>query len=177
MGVGTTLEGLVTVSARPAKILVTGNMGYVGPSVVARLRESYPDASLIGLDAGYFAHCLTGCSAMPERRLDYQYFGDVRAVPPSVLEGTDAVVHLAAISNDPIGNAYDEVTLEINHEATVRLASEAKAADPLLRLRGKLQHLRSQQRCRRNRRLTSAAAQPIRRIEVACRDGPPGVGE
>ena len=128
MGVGTALEGLVTVTARPAKILVTGNMGYVGPSVVARLRESYPDASLIGLDAGYFAHCLTGCSAMPERRLDYQYFGDVRAVPPSVLEGTDAVVHLAAISNDPIGNAYDDVTLEINHEATVRLAREAKAA-------------------------------------------------
>ena len=84
---GTALEGLVTVTARPAKILVTGNLGYVGPSVVARLRESYPDASLIGLDAGFFAHCLTGCSAMPERSLDYQYFGDVRAVSPSVLEG------------------------------------------------------------------------------------------
>lgn len=118
----------MTPPARPAKILVTGNMGYVGPSVVARLRESYPDASLIGLDAGYFAHCLTGCSAMPERSLDYQYFGDVRSTPPSLLDGVDAVVHLAAISNDPIGNVYDEVTLEINHEATVRLAREAKAA-------------------------------------------------
>lgn len=114
--------------ARPAKILVTGNMGYVGPSVVGRLRESHPGASLIGLDAGYFAHCLTGCSAMPERSLDYQYFGDVRSTPPSLLDGVDAVVHLAAISNDPIGNVYDEVTLEINHEATVRLAREAKAA-------------------------------------------------
>ena len=102
-------------------------MGYVGPAVVARLRESYPDAFLVGLDAGFFGHCLTG-SVMPERSLDCQYFGDVRAVPPSLLEGTDAVVHLAAISNDPIGNAYDDVTLEINHEATVRLASEAKAA-------------------------------------------------
>ena len=122
------LEGVVTAPARPAKILVTGNMGYVGPSVVARLRESYPDASLIGLDAGYFAHCLTGCSAMPERSLHCQYFGDVRSIPPSLLDGVDAVVHLAAISNDPIGNAYDDVTLEINHEATVRLASEAKAA-------------------------------------------------
>jgi nucleoside-diphosphate-sugar epimerase len=103
-------------------------MGYVGPSVVARLRESYPDASLIGLDAGYFAHCLTGCSALPERTLDYQYFGDVRSIPASFLDGVDAVVHLAAVSNDPIGNAYDEVTLEINHAATVRLARKAKAA-------------------------------------------------
>jgi nucleoside-diphosphate-sugar epimerase len=119
---------VVTGAARPAKILVTGNMGYVGPSVVGRLHQSHPDASLIGLDAGYFAHCLTGCSAMPERSLDYQYFGDVRSTPPSLLDGVDAVVHLAAISNDPIGNAYDEVTLEINHEATVRLAREAKAA-------------------------------------------------
>jgi nucleoside-diphosphate-sugar epimerase len=103
-------------------------MGYVGPSVVGRLRESHPDATLVGLDAGYFAHCLTGCSAVPERRLDHQYFGDVRSTPPELLEGVDAVVHLAAISNDPIGNVYDEVTREVNHLATVRLAREAKAA-------------------------------------------------
>jgi nucleoside-diphosphate-sugar epimerase len=119
---------VVSAATWPATILVTGNMGYVGPAVVGRLRESYPDAFLAGLDAGYFAHCLTGCPAIPERDLDCQYFGDVRAVPPSLLEGTDAVVHLAAISNDPIGNAYDDITLEINHEATVRLAREARAA-------------------------------------------------
>ena len=124
----TAVEGVVTSPARPARILITGNMGYVGPSVIAQLRESHPDASLIGLDAGYFAHCLTGCAALPERHLDYQYFGDVRSIPPSFLNDVDTIVHLAAISNDPIGNAYDEVTLEINHEATVRLAREAKAA-------------------------------------------------
>jgi nucleoside-diphosphate-sugar epimerase len=118
----------VTPQVWPARIVITGNMGYVGPSVVARLRESYPDASLIGLDAGYFAHCLTGCSAIPERQLDCQHFGDVRAVSPSFLDDANAVVHLAAISNDPIGNAYDEVTQEINYEATVRLAREAKVA-------------------------------------------------
>ena len=118
----------MTAPVLPAGILITGNMGYVGPSVVARLRESYPDASLIGLDAGYFAHCLTGCSAIPERQLDRQHFGDVRAVSQSILDDVDAVVHLAAISNDPIGNAYDEVTLEVNYEATLRLAREAKAA-------------------------------------------------
>lgn len=129
MGIGQAgVEGVVTGPSQPAKILVTGNMGYVGPSVVARLRESYPEAELVGFDAGYFAHCLTGCSAVPERHLDRQHFGDVRSVPRSLLQSVDVVVHLAAISNDPIGNAYDDVTLEVNHLATARLAREAKAA-------------------------------------------------
>lgn len=103
-------------------------MGYVGPSVVARLRASYPDATLLGLDAGLFAHCLTGCVELPERRLDAQHFGDVRTAEAALLEGVDVVVHLAAISNDPIGNAYDEVTIDVNSGASLRLAEMAKAA-------------------------------------------------
>jgi nucleoside-diphosphate-sugar epimerase len=114
--------------AEPRRILVTGNLGYVGPAVVARLRESYPEATQVGFDAGYFAHCLTGSSSMPELALDCQYFGDVRRPPHTVLQDVDAVVHLAAVSNDPIGNLYDDVTLAVNHEATVRLARDAKAA-------------------------------------------------
>ena len=108
------------------KILVTGNMGYVGPPVVERLRASHPDALLVGLDAGYFAHCLTGGSAFPERLIDCQYFGDVRSTPESLLRGIDAVVHLAAVSNDPISNAYEDVTLAINHRASAELARAAK---------------------------------------------------
>lgn len=108
------------------KILVTGNMGYVGPRVVERLRASHPDAVLVGLDAGYFAHCLTGEVAFPERLIDCQHFGDVRSVSEAVFAGVDAVVHLAAVSNDPIGNAYEEVTLAINHRASVELARSAK---------------------------------------------------
>lgn len=119
---------MTVTAAGPRTILVTGNLGYIGPVVVERLRASRPEATLIGLDADFFAHCLTGCRAVPERSLDHQYYGDVRTVPGSLLEGVDAVVHLAAISNDPIGNAYDEVTLSVNHEATVRLAREAKRA-------------------------------------------------
>jgi nucleoside-diphosphate-sugar epimerase len=110
------------------KILITGNLGYVGPQVVQRLRESREGAWIGGLDAGFFAHCLTGASAVPERLLDAQYFTDVRATPPEILEGVDAIVHLAGISNDPIGNAFEEVTLAINHRATVALAAGAKAA-------------------------------------------------
>lgn len=110
------------------RIVVTGNMGYIGPSVVERLRASYPGAELVGLDAGYFAHCLTCGDGLPERRLDLQYFADVRRPPERLLEGAYAVVHLAAISNDPMGRTYERVTAEINHQASVRLARAAKAA-------------------------------------------------
>ncbi|MFL6714319.1 MAG: NAD-dependent epimerase/dehydratase family protein, partial [Sulfurifustis sp.] len=96
------------------KILITGNMGYVGPTVVERLRREYPDARLVGFDMGYFAHCLSGVAAFPERRLDAQIIGDVRTIGPELLEGVDAIVHLAAISNDPMGNAFEALTAEVN---------------------------------------------------------------
>lgn len=110
------------------KILIAGNMGYVGPLVVRRLRESFPDASLIGLDVGYFAHCLVGSEYLPECLLDHQYFGDVRQIRPQQLEGFDAVVNLAAISNDPMGSTFEAPTYAINHQAAVKLAKDAKAA-------------------------------------------------
>ncbi len=110
------------------KILVTGNMGYVGPLVLRRLRASYPDAEIAGYDAGYFAHCLTGAARFPESRADVQYFGDIRSVAPDLLRGVDAVVHLCAISNDPMGAAFEEVTLDINYRASVGLAQKAKQA-------------------------------------------------
>jgi nucleoside-diphosphate-sugar epimerase len=108
------------------KILVTGNMGYVGPSVVQELRVAYPAATLVGLDMGYFAHMLTNAPMLPECRTDVQYFGDVRTPPRDALAGVDAVVHLAAISNDPMGQRFEEVTLDINHRATVELAARVK---------------------------------------------------
>jgi nucleoside-diphosphate-sugar epimerase len=110
------------------KILITGNMGYVGPCVVRHLRASHPDAILIGFDAGYFSHCLTGAAVLPECRLDVQHFGDVRSVPDELFSKVDAVVHLAAISNDPIGRDYEAATMEVNYRATLRLAERSKAA-------------------------------------------------
>lgn len=108
------------------KIVITGNMGYVGPSVVRQLRLSYPEATLIGLDIGYFGHCLTNAVMLPECRVDIQYFVDIRQFSYSILDDVDAIVHLAAISNDPIGNLFEEVTLDINYRASMRLATEAK---------------------------------------------------
>src|SRR5262252_6142624 len=110
------------------KILITGNMGYVGPSVVRHLRQAHPDATLIGFDNGYFAHCLTNAEFLPECRVDLQHFADVRHVQAEVLRGVDAIVHLAAISNDPMGKTFEEVTYAINFRASVELAKQAKAA-------------------------------------------------
>ena len=110
------------------KILITGNMGYVGPTLVSQLRRSYSPATIEGFDMGYFAHCLSGATALPESRLDTQRFGDVRKIGPESLVGVDAIVHLAAISNDPMGKMFETVTEEINQGASANLARLAKAA-------------------------------------------------
>ena len=110
------------------KILITGNMGYVGPEVVKYLRTRHPDATLHGFDNAYFAHCLTGPPVLPERHLDEQFYGDVRDVASLDLTRYDAVVQLAAISNDPMGNRFQAVTLDINQNTTVSLAQAAAAA-------------------------------------------------
>lgn len=108
------------------KILITGNMGYIGPCVVSHLRSCYPDAELIGLDTGYFAGCLTSNGIFPECRVNIQHFADVRSIARNLLTGIDAVVHLAGISNDPMGKAFEDVTLDINYKASIKLAKMAK---------------------------------------------------
>jgi nucleoside-diphosphate-sugar epimerase len=110
------------------KILIAGNMGYIGPSVTNQLRNTFPDAELIGFDIGYFAHCLTNVSFLPEVKLNRQVFGDIRKFPPDLLDGVDAVVDLAAISNDPMGNKYEEITLDVNYRSAVNLAKMARDA-------------------------------------------------
>lgn len=110
------------------RILITGNMGYVGPVVVRHLRHRFPDAALLGFDSGLFAHCLTTPGPMPEVALDAQHFGDVRNMPAEVFEGVTAVVHLAAISNDPMGDRFEAATDAINRDASLRVAEQAHQA-------------------------------------------------
>lgn len=108
------------------KILVTGNMGYIGPAVINQLRASYPDSTLVGFDIGYFGNCTTSPDVLPECKVNLQYFGDMRQFTKDILRGVDGIVHLAGISNDPIGNKFEEVTLDINYRASVDLAKKAK---------------------------------------------------
>ena len=108
------------------RIVITGNMGYVGPIVSQHLRNRFPESTLVGVDTCFFGHCLAGADMLPESRIDVQHFADVRDIDETVLDGADALVLLAAISNDPMGKAFEEVTAEVNRDACVRLARIAR---------------------------------------------------
>jgi nucleoside-diphosphate-sugar epimerase len=109
-------------------VLVTGNLGYVGPAVIRHLRRRFPEARLVGLDLGLFSHCVTTADDAPERLLNEQRYGDVRNVKSDDLRGFDAVIHLAAVSNDPMGNRFEAVTDAINHRASIQMAEAARDA-------------------------------------------------
>ncbi|MFC6022332.1 NAD-dependent epimerase/dehydratase family protein [Plantactinospora solaniradicis] len=104
------------------RVLVTGHHGYLGGVLTPMLRAAGHDVT--GLDTDYYLDCLLGPPppAVPTIRLD------LRDVEPEHLAGFDAVCHLAALCNDPIGNLNPELTYEINHRATLRLARAARAA-------------------------------------------------
>ena len=99
-------------------------MGYLGPVLVEQIFKSINNAKIVGFDSGFYAHSLTNSNALPEVKLVTQYFGDIRNFPEKILNGIDAVVHLAAVSNDPMGNAFEEPTLSINHKGSIDLAQK-----------------------------------------------------
>jgi len=107
-------------------ILIIGNLGYIGPVVSQHLRRTFPDAQIEGFDIGYFAHLLTASGALPEAVLNAQHFGDVRQFPVELLRGRDAVIYLAAISNDPMGKEFEDVTLDVNSRACTAIAQAAR---------------------------------------------------
>ena len=105
------------------RVLLTGHKGYIG--AVAGQMLSSAGHEVVGLDTDLFAGCDFGQPApeIPEIRKD------IREVNKSDLRGFGAVVHLAALSNDPLGNLDPGLTYDINHKASVRLAELAKEAD------------------------------------------------
>ena len=104
------------------RVLVTGHNGYIGSILTGVLTGA--GFEVVGLDSYLFADCTFG----PERPQVPSLRKDVRDVDRADLEGFDAVCHLAGISNDPVGDLNADVTYEINHRATVRLARLAKEA-------------------------------------------------
>jgi nucleoside-diphosphate-sugar epimerase len=104
------------------RVLVTGHHGYVGSIVTPMVAAAGHD--VVGLDTFFYEGCDLGADERPfeERR------GDIRDVTADELEGFDAVVHLAALSNDPLGDLDPELTYDINLRGTLNVAEEAKRA-------------------------------------------------
>lgn len=106
------------------RVLVTGHLGYIGSVLVPLLCERGDE--VVGYDSGFFAPCLLPGQPTPP---EVPNLGtDLRQLDPAVLEGVDAVVHLAALSNDPLGNLDADLTFAINDRASSHLADAAKAA-------------------------------------------------
>jgi nucleoside-diphosphate-sugar epimerase len=104
------------------KVLVTGDRGYVGAVMVPVLQEAGHE--VVGLDAGWY----DGCDFGTPPRDHESRTGDVRDQKPGDVEGFDAVVHLAAISNDPVGHLNPEATYSVNAHGAAHMAQVAKQA-------------------------------------------------
>ncbi|MEZ6016793.1 MAG: SDR family oxidoreductase [Planctomycetota bacterium] len=102
------------------RVLVTGHEGYIGQVLVPMLMERGYD--VLGADNGLFR----GCDFSPPTATCASLDVDVRELQPEHLVGLDAIIHLAGISNDPLGDLNPDSTYDINHRATVRLASLAR---------------------------------------------------
>lgn len=105
------------------RVLVTGHNGYIGAILCPLLAEAGHE--VVGLDSYLFAGCTIGPD-LPDTRSIRK---DIRDVTRGDLDGFGAICHLAGISNDPLGDLDPGLTGEINHQASVRLARLAKAAD------------------------------------------------
>jgi nucleoside-diphosphate-sugar epimerase len=104
------------------KIFATGHRGYIGAHLVDILKQE--GHTVVGCDLGLF----DGCNWEPLVAPDRELIKDVRAIEARDLDGCDCVMHLAAISNDPMGELNAQLTFDINRDASIRLAETAKRA-------------------------------------------------
>ena len=104
------------------RVLVTGHDGYIGTVLVPLFQAAGHE--VVGLDSGLFSDCVFGAGVSPPETISK----DIRDVEVADLDGFEAVVHLAAISNDPLGDLNPDCTYDINHLASVQLARCAREA-------------------------------------------------
>jgi nucleoside-diphosphate-sugar epimerase len=105
------------------KVMVTGHQGYLGAVMVRLLKEA--NHEVVGVDSNLYEGCCLGPPPVPA---DQEIVKDIRDLSLSDFDGVEAVIHLAALSNDPLGNLSSRVTYDINHRASIKLAQLAKQA-------------------------------------------------
>src|SRR6056297_492617 len=108
------------------RVLVSGTDGYIGSVLAPRLMREGHDVT--GLDTGYYRNGWLFTDPAQPGVMPRLICADIRRVTPDMLEGFDAVVHMAELSNDPLGESNREVTFDINHRGSVILAEAAKSA-------------------------------------------------
>jgi nucleoside-diphosphate-sugar epimerase len=108
------------------KILITGTEGYIGARLGPWLAQRGHDVS--GLDTGFYRDGTLFMDTLGAPLVPRTALRDLRTVTPADLEGFDAVIHLAELSNDPLGQNRPEITFQINHQGSLRLAAAAKEA-------------------------------------------------
>ena len=104
------------------RVLVAGDRGYIGAVLVPFVKSAGHE--VVGLDVGWY----DGCDFGVQPNGYEQRTGDIRDVTPAELEGFDAIIHLAAISNDPIGHLNPDATYDVNARGAIHLAMAAKEA-------------------------------------------------
>jgi nucleoside-diphosphate-sugar epimerase len=131
VGLGPSTLGRLTPSPRAGahsswldhmKVFVTGHQGYIGSQLVDLLKQE--GHFVIGCDLNLFEGCAWEPLVEPDRAL----CKDIRGVDATDLDGCDCIMHLAAISNDPMGALNAEITFDVNRDASIRLAKVAKQA-------------------------------------------------
>ena len=100
-------------------ILIVGNLGYVGFVLSSFLKKNISKSKLFGYDINYF-------NLKKDLNIYKQYYGDVRNFNSQILDSIDIVIYLAAISNDPMGNAFEEATMNINCFSAYKIAKLSK---------------------------------------------------
>jgi nucleoside-diphosphate-sugar epimerase len=108
------------------KIFVTGTEGYIGSRLAPILMAHGHE--VVGLDAGFYRDGWLYSDTQQLAAVPRTIIKDLRHITVQDLEGIDAVVHLAELSNDPLGENRPEVTYQINHQGSLELARKAKAA-------------------------------------------------
>src|SRR5262245_4245855 len=104
------------------RVMITGHLGFIGAVMAPLVQKAGHE--VMGLDIGLYDGCDFGPAPAPIREIRT----DLRDVDGRLLRGFDAVIHLAALSNDPLGDLDAQLTYDINHFATVRLATFAREA-------------------------------------------------